>query len=107
MKVDLGIWDKLTRVVIFLFFIAGILLVAIWYLPLIKHNERMRSKILRLDNLIQKEEETGKQLRAGIDALRYDPKAVERLARERLGYAKPGETVIRFAEQRTNSAGRR
>ena len=42
MKVDLGIWDKLTRVVIFLLFVAGILLVAIWYLPLIKQNERMR-----------------------------------------------------------------
>ncbi len=93
MKVNLGIWDKLTPVVVFLVFIAGILLVAVWYLPLIKQNERMRQEILRLDNQIQKEEETSKQLRTSIDALRYDPKAVERLARERLGYAKPGETV--------------
>ena len=107
MKVDLGIWDKLTRMVIFLVFVAGILLVAIWYLPLIKQNERYRKEILRLDNLIQKEEETGKQLRTSIDALRFDPKAVERLARERLGYAKPGETVIRFEVPQTNSAPRR
>jgi cell division protein FtsB len=107
MKVDLGIWDKLTRVVIFLFFIAGILLVAVWYLPLIKHNERMRKEILRLDTLIQKEEESGRQLRTSIDSLRYDPKAVERLARERLGYAKAGETVIRFEAAQTNSAPRR
>jgi cell division protein FtsB len=28
---------------------------------------------------------------------------VERLARERLGYAKPGETVIRFEAPQTNS----
>ena len=55
----------------------------------------------------QKEEEAGRQLRTSIDALRYDPKAVERLARERLGYAKPGEIVIRFEEPRTNSAPRR
>ena len=107
MKVDLGIWDKLTRMVIFLVFVAGILLVAIWYLPLIKQNERYRKEILRLDNLIQKEEETSKQLRTSIDALRFDPKAVERLARERLGYAKTGETVIRFEEPKTNSASRR
>jgi cell division protein FtsB len=107
MKVDLGIWDKLTRMVIFLVFVAGILLVAIWYLPLIKQNERYRKEILRLDNLIQKEEETSKQLRTSIDALRFDPKAVERLARERLGYAKTGETVIRFEEPQTNSASRR
>jgi cell division protein FtsB len=107
MKVDLGIWDKLTRMVIFLVFVAGILLVAIWYLPLIKQNERYRKEILRLDNLIQKEEETGKQLRTSIDALRFDPKAVERLARERLGYAKAGETVIRFETPQTNNAPRR
>jgi cell division protein FtsB len=107
MKVDLGIWDKLTRMVIFLVFIAGILLVAIWYLPLIKQNERYRKEILRLDNLVQKEEETGKQLRTSIDALRFDPKAVERLARERLGYVKPGETVIRFEAPQTNNAPRR
>ena len=107
MKVDLGIWDKLTRTVIFLVFVAGILLVAIWYLPLIKQNERYRKEILRLDNLVQKEEETGKQLRTSIDALRFDPKAVERLARERLGYAKPGETVIRFEVPQTNNAPRR
>jgi cell division protein FtsB len=98
MKINLSIWDKLTRVVIFLLFIAGILLVAIWYLPLIKHNERMRREILRLDMLIQKEEETGKQLRTNMDALRRDPKAVERLARETFGYAKTGEIVIRFEE---------
>ena len=107
MKVDLGIWDKLTRTVIFLVFVAGILLVAIWYLPLIKQNERYRKEILRLDNLVQKEEETGKQLRTSIDALRFDPKAIERLARERLGYAKTGETVIRFEAPQTNNASRR
>src|ERR1017187_1848460 len=107
MKDDLGIWDKLTRTVIFLLFVAGLLLVAIWYLPLIKQNERYRKEILRLDHLVQKEEEPGKQLRTSIDALRFDPKAVERLARERLGYAKPGETVIRFEAPQTNNAARR
>ena len=39
MKVDLGIWDKLTRLVIFLLFVAGVLGVAVWYLPLIRQNE--------------------------------------------------------------------
>ena len=107
MKVNLSIWDKLTRMVIFLVFIAGLLLVAIWYLPLIQQNERYRKKILRLDNLVQKEEESGKQLRTSIDALRFDPKAVERLARERLGYAKAGETVIRFEAPQTNNTVRR
>ena len=107
MKVDLSIWDKLTRVVIFLLFVAGILLVAFWYRPLIDQNERYRKEILRLETLIQKEEETGKQLRSSINALSHDPKAVERLARERLGYAKSGEIVIRFEEPQTNNLTRR
>jgi cell division protein FtsB len=107
MKVDLSIWDKLTRVVIFLLIVAGILLVAFWYRPLIDQNERYRKEMLRLDTLIQKEEETGKQLRTSIKALSSDPKAVERLARERLGYAKTGEIVIRFEEPRTNNPPRR
>jgi cell division protein FtsB len=102
-NVDLGIWAKLTRVVIFLFLLAGMLALAVWYLPLIKTNERMRKQTFRLDSQIQKEEETARQLKASIDSLRYDPKAVERLARERLGYAKPGETVIRFESPVTNS----
>ena len=104
MNVDLGIWAKLTRVVIFLLFLAGILGVAVWYLPLIERNQNTRKEILRLDKEIQREEEHKKQLRAAIDSLQRDPKAVERLARERLGYAKPGETVIRFEVPSTNSA---
>jgi cell division protein FtsB len=103
MNVDLGIWNKLTRVVIFLLFVAVLLGVGVWYLPLIKENERVRKRILVYDNKIQKEVEAGKQLKASIEALHHDPKAVERVARETLGYAKAGETVIRFEAPATNA----
>jgi cell division protein FtsB len=102
MNVDLSIWDRLTRVAMFLLFVAFLLLVAVKYLPLIKQNERMRREILRLDNQIQRAEDSGKQLKLSIEALHH-PKAVERLARERLGYARPGETVIRFEPPATNN----
>ena len=105
MKVDLGIWGKLTRLVVFLLCVAGVLGVAVWYLPIIKQNERMRRVVLQLDTQIAKADENNRQLKTSIEALRYDPKAVERLARERLGYAKPGETVIRF-EDANNSVRR-
>src|SRR5271155_427051 len=96
MNVDTGIWDKLTRVVIFLFVVAILLGIGIWYLPLIHQNERMREEVLRLDEQIQKEEEIRKQSSAAIDAMHNDPATVERAAREKLGYAKPGETIVRF-----------
>lgn len=101
---DLGIWSKLTRLTIFLLVAAGLLAVGLlvghWYVPVIRQNERMRQEIYRLDTQIQKEVETGRQLNAAIQALSNDPKVVERLARDQLGYAKPGETVVRF----TNAA---
>jgi cell division protein FtsB len=107
MKVDLGIWAKLTRVVIFLLLLAGFIVVALWYTPVINHNERLRKEKLRLDTQIQQEEENARRLRVSLDAVQHDPKTVERLAREKLGYAKAGETVIRFEEPVTNNAAQR
>jgi cell division protein FtsB len=103
-NIELTIWDKLTRVVKFLLFIAALLAVAIWYLPVVRQNERMRKEILRLDTEIQKREELGKQMRGSIQALSRDPKAIERLAREQFGYGKPSETVIKFEAAPTNTA---
>jgi cell division protein FtsB len=103
MNVDLGIWAKLTKIVVFLLFLAALLGVAVWYMPLIQKNERMRKRMMTLDQQIQQAEETSRQLKTSIEALRSDPKAVERLARARLGVARAGETVIRFEEAATNS----
>src|ERR1039458_3597037 len=66
------------------------------YLPLIQQNEQMRRRIDKLDVELEKQREEAKQLQAQFDALRNDPKTVERLAREKLGYAKADETVIRY-----------
>lgn len=106
MKVDLGIWNKLSGLVMFVGFLGLLMLVAVWYLPLIQQNERMRKEILRFDGQIQRQEDNGRQLKASVEALQHDPRAVERLARERLGFAKPGETVIRFEAPATNSSPR-
>ena len=81
MKVDLGIWSKLTQVVIALVAVAILLLIGMTYLPLIQQNENYRREIDRLDVEIQKQVETSKELQNEIDALRNDPKTVERLAR--------------------------
>ena len=102
MNVDLGIWKKLTKLIIFLLVSAALLGIALWYLPLIQQNERMRKEILALDNEIKKEDENHKRLKADIEALR-DPRTVERLAREKLNFARPNETVIRFEEPLTNA----
>jgi cell division protein FtsB len=110
-NVDLGIWSKLTRLTVFLLVAAACLAAGVavwhWYVPVIQQNERMRKEILRHDTQIQNEEKKGRQLNADIQAVSNDPKTVERLARERLRYAKPGETVILFEAPVTNSPAHR
>ena len=96
MKVDLGIWSKLTQAVVVLVVLAILILIGMTYLPLIHQNERMRTKLDRLEAQLQQQEQISRQLKAEIDALSNDPKTVERLAREKLGYAKPDETVVHF-----------
>jgi cell division protein FtsB len=55
----------------------------------------MRREKLELEKKIDRELETARKLDAELRALQ-NPMTVERLARERLSYAKPGEDVIHF-----------
>lgn len=105
-NVDLGIWGKLTNVVIGLLLVAGALYVGLWYLPVIQQNERMRRELLRLQTSIAQEKEANRQLKATAENLQNDPKAIERLARERLVYARPDEKVIIFEKPVTNTFSR-
>ena len=106
MNVDLGIWSKLTQLVVGLVVIAILLLIFMCYRPLIEENERMRREILKMDGEIKNQQQISLDLSNQIYILRNDPKTVERLTREKLGYARPDETVIHF-ETSTNSVGGR
>ena len=99
-QVDLGIWQRLTHLVIGLIVLACLLGVFFWYLPVFQQNARMREHILVLEKQVKMEEQKHELLEAAVRNLREDPKTVERLAREKLGYAKPGETVIYFMPSR-------
>jgi cell division protein FtsB len=96
MNVNLGIWSVLTNAVLVLVVIAVLILIGTCYLPVIQENQRMQTQIESLENQVQAEEAKSKQLQSEIDALQNDPKTVERMARDKLGYAKPDETVIYF-----------
>jgi cell division protein FtsB len=102
-KVDLGIWTWLTQAVVALIAIAALLLIVMAYLPEIKKNQNMRTELDRLETDLAQQKQISDQLQRQLNALRNDPKTVERLAREKLGYAKPDETIVRFE---TNTATR-
>src|ERR1017187_3935436 len=95
MNLGESIWDKLTRLVLGLVVAAVILGLALWYQPVINTNRGMRARKLELEQRIAAETETARKLEAALHAMQ-DPKTVERLARERLSYAKAGEDEILF-----------
>jgi cell division protein FtsB len=100
--VDLGIWRNLTKLVVGLVVLAIVLLIIMYYRPLIAENERMRRDILKLEDQIRAQEKISEDYSNQIVILTTDPKTVERLAREKLGYARPDETVIHFESSPTN-----
>ncbi len=95
MNVGQSIWDKLTRMVLALLVVAAVLAICLWYRPVVKKNQRLRQEKLELEKKLDRQTELSRKLQASLRALQ-DPRTVERLARERLSYAKPGENVIQF-----------
>jgi cell division protein FtsB len=95
MSAGQNIWDKLFRLVLALLVVASLLGVFLWYQPVIQENQRMRHEKLELEKKIDRETDIARKLDANLRALQ-NPATVERLARERLSYAKPGENVIHF-----------
>jgi cell division protein FtsB len=73
------------------------------YRPLIEENVRMRREIMKKEGEIKEQQRISMNLSNQIYTLTNDPKTVERLAREKLGFARPDETVIHF-EPATNSS---
>ena len=101
-QVNLGIWRRLTQFVTALIIAACVAAVIVWYLPVFRTNQALRREILILQSKLEKESDRAKQLEGEIHALQNDPSAIERLVREKLGFVKPGETMIRFEDLPAN-----
>jgi cell division protein FtsB len=96
----MNFWDRLSSLVVVLLVLATLGGVFFWYLPLIQQNERYRREIFALEARILEQEKLARQLKAQIDSVQNDPRTTERLARERLGYARTNEIVFRFGPVR-------
>ncbi|MCB1070925.1 MAG: septum formation initiator family protein [Verrucomicrobia bacterium] len=75
----------------------------ILFYPKFKQFNDYSGRKLRLQEEIHEQEELLRHLRMKQERLMNDPRFVEKIAREELGWAKPGEVVFRFVdEQPTN-----
>jgi cell division protein FtsB len=96
-----NIWESLYRLALWLLAAAAIVAVILWYVPVVQRNEAMRREIYRLEKKVEHELELAKTLDARLKSLQ-DPRTVERLARERLSFAKPGELIFHFEAPKTD-----
>ena len=100
-----NIWNTLARVLGVMLVMAAIMAVVIWYAPVVQENQRMREDKFALDQKIEQEQKVARKLDIQLHSFE-DPTLertiVERLARERLSYARPGENVVHFETPSTS-----
>jgi cell division protein FtsB len=69
------------------------------FLPLLERQKELRARKRRCARDIQTEAEQLRMLKLKQEKLQEDPRFIEKIARDDLGYAKPGETVFRFVDE--------
>lgn len=67
---------------------------------------RTQSQIRELRGEIDRLNQENSDLSKQVQALRTDPKAVERIAREEMGLARPGEMIFKLPDQPQESPAR-
>ena len=68
--------------------------------PVLEDKASLEAKKAELEAKVADLESQLKELRENQERLESDPRFVEKVAREDLGYAKPGEMVFRFVEDK-------
>lgn len=104
MKSRNRISDLLSRLVLFAIVIAALVGVFGWYVPLIQENQRLQREIAEQDRKIERLRADNQAMRVRVENFAVDSNTVERLVRENLGYARPGEIVYRFEERTPDAA---
>ena len=66
------------------------------FLPEVRQNREKQRKIAALESQNRMKEDAIKEIIRNQERFKNNPAFVERIAREELGKAKPGETVFRF-----------
>jgi cell division protein FtsB len=80
-------------------FVAGVVAVFVWYLPLIQRNQSLRQEIAKQESEIDHLEGEIDSMNRQAMLFEGNSNTVERLLRENLGYGRPGEIIIRFEEK--------
>ncbi len=102
----MNIWLVIYRVSCAAFAVIVIIAVVSIFLPRIRENEERQKRAAVLEEENRAKAEMTEELRDRQEQFRSDPRYVERIAREKLGKAKPGEVIFRFTDTETNAVRR-
>ena len=97
----MSIWVLIHRISAALIIGVAVVWVGALFYPQFRQMRDLNSRQLQLEEEIRRDEETLQHLRAKQQRLMNDPRYVEKIAREELGLAKPGETVFKFVDDPT------
>ena len=95
----MNLWKFIQRICLLLAVALVIGIVVRLFLPQIARQKELRTREAELREDIQQEAEKLRLLKWKQEKLQEDPRFIEKIAREDLGYAKPGETVFRFVDE--------
>jgi len=98
----MNLWLTIYRLACAAFAVILIVVVVALFLPKVRQARERARRVAVIEEENRAKEELTKQLRQQQERFMSDPKYVERVAREELGKAKPGETIFRFTEKKTN-----
>ncbi len=99
------IWPLIQKVALIVIAILVVALGISKIVPRVKQYHDLQKVEAERAGEVRAEQETLAQLKKNQDRLRTDPHFVERVAREEIGMAKPGELVFKFVDEApTNNA---
>ena len=84
-------------------FILALAAFLVTYVPKLREAQSLRVEKYKTDEQLRELEAENSRLLVRRQALTNDPREVERVARERLNLAKPGETIFRFPQENSTS----
>ncbi|NCA82904.1 MAG: septum formation initiator family protein [Opitutae bacterium] len=95
----MNFWKFIQRICLIASVLLLMLIVLRLFLPLIEQQKALRAREDEVRQDIQREAEQLRMLKMKQEKLQEDRRFIEKIAREDLGYAKPGETVFRFVDE--------
>lgn len=100
----MNIWQTIYRVGWAVLILLVLLAAGYMGIPKFQEHRQLQLRKDAMEDENRLTEEMIKTLRQNQERLRSDPRFVERIAREELGYAKPGETVFKFIDEEPATA---